>query len=95
MAVTFRPNAIVSSDGTIIALVHIESIGQINKGTEDAVIDKLKNDITFTVTTVSGKNHTISIERLIKAYKKECSFDDDMHNVYLSVLDRWIHLLGL
>ena len=94
MPATYRPNTIISDDGTIISLGHVESISQITKDTEEAVIDKLKDDITFSVTTSSGKEHIISVKRLVKAYNKECTFDNDMHTVYLCVLDRWIHLLG-
>ena len=92
MALAFRPNTLVSTNGTIISLRYVESISQISKE-EDAVIDKLKDDLTFKITTVSGCEHTISIKRLVKAYKKECTFDTDMHETYLAVLDRWNHLL--
>ena len=90
---SYRPNALIANDGTIVALMHVESISQVSKD-EDAVIDKLKDDLTFTVTTVSGCKHTISIRRLVRAYRKECSFDTDMHDTYQAILERWIHLLG-
>lgn len=93
MSLAYRPNALVSNDGTIVALMHVESISQISRE-EDAVVDKLKDDLTFTVTTVSGYIHTISIKRLVKAYQKDFQFDNDMHETYKSILDRWIHLLG-
>jgi hypothetical protein len=93
MASSYRPNALVADDGTIVALMHVESVSQCSKN-EDAVVDKLKDDLTFVVTTVSGRMHTISVKRLVRAYRKECSFDTDMHDTYLAVLDRWIHLLG-
>jgi hypothetical protein len=93
MANAFRPNALIANDGTIVALVHIESISQVSKE-EDATVDKLRDDLTFIVTTVSGFKHTISIKRLIKAHRADCVFDNDMHETYLSILDRWIHLLG-
>jgi hypothetical protein len=92
MASAFRPCTLVSNDGTIVSLRYVESISQIS-GNEDAVIDRLKDDLTFNITTVSGFKHTISIKRLVKAYKKECTFDTDMHETYLAVLDRWNHLL--
>ena len=93
MAAAFRPQSLVSNDGTIISLRYVESISQVSKG-EDAVIDKLKDDLTFDITTVSGCKHTISIKRLVKAYSKECTFDSNMHDTYLAILDRWINLLG-
>jgi hypothetical protein len=93
MASAYRPYALVTNDGTIVALMHIESISQASRG-EEAVVDKLKGDLTFNVTTVSGYIHTISIKRLVAAYKKDCRFDDDMHETYLAILERWIHLLG-
>jgi hypothetical protein len=93
MASAYRPYALVSNEGTIVALMHVESISQASKG-EEAVVDKLKGDLTFNVTTVSGKIHTISMRRLVAAYKKDCHFDEDMHETYLAILDRWIHLLG-
>ena len=93
MTFVYRPNSLVSADGTVIALIHIESISQVSKE-EDAVIDKLKDDLTFIVTTVSGCKHSISVNRLVKAYRGTTAFDSDMHNTYMSILDRWIHLLG-
>ena len=93
MSAAFRPNALVTNDGTIVALIHIESVSQVSKD-EDAVVDKLKDDLTFVITTVSGYKHTVSIKRLVKAYKKDHHFDNDMHETYLAILDRWIHLLG-
>ena len=93
MACAFRPQSLITNDGTIVSLRYVESISQVSKD-EDAVIDKLKDDLTFLVTTVSGNKHTISIKRLVKAYKKDHHFDNDMHETYLAILDRWINLVG-
>ena len=93
MACAFRPQSLITDDGTIVSLRYVESISQVSKD-EDAVIDKLKDDLTFLVTTVSGNKHTISIKRLVKAYKKDHHFDNDMHETYLAILDRWINLVG-
>ena len=93
MACAFRPQSLITDDGTIVSLRYVESISQVSKD-EDAVIDKLKDDLTFLVTTVSGNKHTISIQRLVKAYKKDHHFDNDMHETYLAILDRWINLVG-
>lgn len=93
MGRAYRPQTLIADDGTIVALRYVESIGQVSKE-EDAVVDKLKDDLTFLVTTVSGFNHTISVKRLVNAYNKECTFDDDMHDIYLAILDRWINLIG-
>jgi len=92
MASAYRPSSLISHDGTIVSLRYVESISQVSTE-EDAVIDKLKDDLTFTVTTVSGCKHTISIKHLVQTYKRDYSFDADMYNTYLSILDRWIHLL--
>ena len=93
MACAFRSQSLITDDGTIVSLRYVESISQVSKD-EDAVIDKLKDDLTFLVTTVSGNKHTISIKRLVKAYKKDHHFDNDMHETYLAILDRWINLVG-
>ena len=92
MAYAFRPNSLIDVDGTIVALVHVESISQSSKN-EHAVIDKLQGDITFIITTVSGHKHTMSIKKITETYKN-CAFSDNMHDTYLAILDRWIHLLG-
>ena len=93
MACAYRPQSLITDDGTIVSLRYVESISQVSKD-EDAVIDKLKDDLTFLITTVSGNKHTISIKRLVKAYKKDHHFDDEMHETYLAILDRWINLVG-
>ena len=93
MACTYRPQSLITDDGTIVSLRYVESISQVSKD-EDAVVDKLKDDLTFLITTVSGNKHTISIKRLVKAYKKDHHFDNEMHETYLAILDRWINLVG-
>ena len=93
MVCAYRSQSLITDDGTIVSLRYVESISQVSKD-EDAVIDKLKDDLTFSITTVSGCKHTISIKRLINAYKKECTFDNDKHDTYLAILERWINLLG-
>lgn len=93
MHAVFRPSSIVAEDGTIISLRYVESVSQLSKD-EDAVMDKLKDDLTFTVTTVSGYKHTISIKRLVRAYRNEIQFSENMYETYLSVLSRWNNLLG-
>lgn len=92
MATTFRPNVLVTTDGTIVSLRYVESINQVSKD-EDAVVDKLQDDLTFSITTVSGKTHTISVNRLVQTYKADCLFNDNKQDTYLAILDRWIHLL--
>jgi hypothetical protein len=94
MASAYRPQVLIANNGTIISLKYVESISQVSKEGEDAVVNKLKGDVTFDVTTVSGARYTISISHIVKAYIKECSFDDDKNDVYLAILERWIHLLG-
>ena len=93
MACAYRPQSLITDDGTIVSLRYVESISQVSKD-EDAVVDKLKDDLTFLITTVSGNKHTISIKRLVKAYKKDHHFDNEMHETYLAILDRWINLVG-
>lgn len=94
MTCNWRPQSLVTNNGTIVSLRYVESISQISKG-EDAVVDKLKDDLTFDITAVSGYIHTISVKRLIAAYSRDYRFDNDsMHEIYLCILDRWIHLLG-
>jgi hypothetical protein len=93
MAFAYRPQVLVTNNGTIVSLRYVESISQVSKE-EDAVVDKLKDDLTFSVTTVSGSIHTISIKRLSAAYRKECQFDNDKRETYLAIIDRWINLVG-
>lgn len=93
MGQVFRPSVLISNKGTNVALRHVESIHLVSKD-EDAVIDRLRDDLTFTIITVSGYEHTISANQLIKTFPKELSENAAVHDVYQAVLDRWIYLLG-
>ena len=83
--------------GEIVSLRHIESIS-FGKDSEEVVIDKLKNDVTIRLRTVSGAEYTASA---INAYRKIHKLDGDLGpikqggpaEIAESIYERWIWLL--
>ncbi len=84
----FRVVALVSTDETYILLRSIESIKQ-DKAADGEIIDVLKNDITLTVITVSGKEYEISVAKQMEIYKAHGSPQDKfaMRNL---IIDHWL-----
>ena len=84
----FRQAVLVSEDGDIIAIRYIESICAFTP--EDTSVDKLKDDITFNIITISGQKHCLSIKSQIRLHKLSGS----MSEIYGSILEKWIYLVG-
>ena len=96
---SFSQDVIVASDGTIIALKHIESFKPLNYVSEDAVIDRLKGDISFSFRTISGFEHTSSSNLICERQMhysaekvKSLTYDERFH-VVSDIVGHWMFLL--
>lgn len=96
---SFPYEAVVTSDGTIVSFKSIESFKFTEPESEDAVIDKLKDDVFFEFRTVSGKEYTssaLTICRIQLHYSKELTDTldmDDKQRKVREVYERWLWLL--
>jgi hypothetical protein len=80
--------AFVISNGTLIGLPFIESIDLSARADEDAVIDRLKGDLRFTIKTTSGKEYTLSMLQHISALT-EYPIPTDVKELGQSIIDKW------
>lgn len=93
---SFPYEVVVASDGTIISFKSIESFKFPVAGSEEAVIDKLKDDVFFEFRTVSGKDYTSSANSIFIL-----QLDSDPTNtgtiykerLVRDVYERWLWLL--
>lgn len=58
---------LLTNDNISIAIKYIESI-HISNNDADVLVDKLRNDIIFGITTISGKYYDISVQHQIKVH---------------------------
>ncbi len=86
----YQPTSLIAPDGSFIALKHIESMGASRSG-EDQLMDKLKEDITFDVITVSGQKYSISVQEQIKTFLNSAAYSPV--SIYTSILTRWANLV--
>lgn len=84
----FRVLALVTTDETFVLLRAIESIKQ-DKPDDEEIIDKLKDDITLSIVTLSGKEYKISVVQQIAIYEDHGAPQNkfEMRN---AIVDQWI-----
>jgi hypothetical protein len=63
--------AVFSTDDELIPLKSIESINYNFAEKEDQVINALKDDIIIRVTTLSGRQHMVSMRQLMEDWPNE------------------------
>ena len=83
----YRLNVIQAECGSIVLLKFVESISSKSEP-EDKVIDKLRDDLRFTVRTVSGHEYFIST----KAIAKIIGSDSSATEVAQAIYDKWKHI---
>jgi hypothetical protein len=73
----------VTNDGTSILLNRIESMN-IFRNNIESVVDKLKDDITFSVIMMSGKEHIISLNYFREKLGThiDCDNIELLHSIY-------------
>ena len=96
MKYIYRRIYVVANDGSSILLTRIESIN-IFRNEKDVIIDKLKDDISFSVVTMSGKEYTISLNYFREKIEKETDLSScDNNELLMAIYLAWerIHSKG-
>lgn len=75
------------SGNTVIALRHVESIRL--PDSEETVVDKLKADKSLFITTVSGKEYTISVRDQKEKLGSHYTMEADVDGLINGILVKW------
>lgn len=86
--VPFKLRAVYSVDREYIPLKHIESINRNFREDCDEVVDKLKNDQIVRITTLSGKEHLISMLDHIDIVKEDIHTPEEMWEI---IFNNWLN----
>lgn len=87
---TVYPSDVVyTHDGSVIALHYVESMRLTSE--EDKIVDILKGDINLVVSMVSGKEHRISMLKIISEDSRYTN--TDCEQLMAAIVDRWKHIL--
>jgi len=87
----YNLHVLVSDDGTVIALRYVESI-KLDRTSEQAVINVLKEDYSFDIITLSGMKYTISVETQKTAFQ-DLTFYGTHEEIALSIFEKWIYII--
>jgi hypothetical protein len=83
----FIPNYIVCTDGTIVLFKFIESLRDVsNLRNEEATIEKLKDDKTIMICTVSGQRYNVSV-RGQPSFKNKST--EDVDKLFKAICHKW------
>lgn len=86
----YSPGFVISGDA-IIGLAFIESI-HLGINDDDKIVDKLRGDSQFKITTTSGKEYTLSmLEHMTKL--KEYNIPSDINVIGQAILEKWGHIM--
>lgn len=83
----YHLNVVQTTCKRIIPLKFIESFGP-NISSADQVVDKLKDDFSFTIVTISGKEYTVSSKEVAAAIG---SYESPTA-IAQAVYDKWKHI---
>lgn len=92
---SYRLNIAMSTDNVLIPLKHIESIC-LEDDSENGVVNKLKDDFTLRITTLSGKQYEISMRRQVEMCSEIYSVsqdEEDMKHLGSEFVKKWVHLI--
>lgn len=88
----YNMHVLVSDDGTVIALRHVESI-KLDRTNEQAVVNILKEDYSFDIITLSGMKYTISVKTQITAFQDQ-TFYGTHEEIAMSIFEKWIYTIS-
>jgi len=88
----FKPGILVSTDGMILAIKYIEGI-EATKDEADVIIDKLSDDICFTVIMVSGKTYAVSTKYQMTVFKKQGT-PATVSATHEEILEKWVYMVS-
>jgi hypothetical protein len=83
----YRLNVIQAECGSIVLLKFVESISSKSEP-EDKVVDKLRDDLRFTVRTVSGREYLVSTRTIADIIGSDSSVADLAQDIY----EKWKHI---
>lgn len=86
----YAHSTLITNDNVSIAIKYIESI-HANIDSADVLVDKLRDDIVFGITTLSGKYYDISVryqQQIIKTFRHY----DDIEQLRTAIYEKWIFL---
>ena len=84
----FQPTTVVSDDRSVISLRYVESVN-FTQEDEDAVIEKLRDDLTIKIRTVSGMEHVISMQMQKTVYGTAFKIPSDLKELREAIIERW------
>jgi len=87
----YHKNVVVADDGTVIPLMHIETMNFI-RDDEDAVVDKLRDDCAINVVTLSGQRFLISMEMQLKTFSGDVRGDPE--ELSSAIYDKWVRIFN-
>ena len=87
----YRPDVVYTESMDIVHLKFVESMAPRSDkaGSEDLVIDKLKGDSVLLIRTVSGAEHSVSIERARILADDNTSTQDELMT---AIYNKWVKL---
>lgn len=85
----YRVTIVLTADGTFIPIKHIESINS-TREEADSVIDNLREDFVFRLTTLSGKEHEVSMKKQVETFGIEQPIS--IQQLFNDFLEKWINL---
>jgi len=83
--------AVRSIDNEYIPLKHIESVNMQYTDKADELVAKLKDDCVVKITTLSGKEHLLSMRQHIDLVKEDIHTVEEMLKV---IFDNWLNKVG-
>lgn len=88
----FKPSILVSNEGMIIAIKYIESI-EASRDEADVIVDKLADDIVFSIVMTSGKSYTISTKYQMEIFKKQGT-PVTASATHAEILEKWVYIVS-
>ena len=92
MPMAFKSPVVVTNENRLIALSAIESV-RYSTDEEDQLIDKLKDDLTVEIITLSGAKYDLSIRYQMKIFDHRIEPNDVLW-ARESIIEKWFRILG-
>jgi len=92
MPLAFQSTVVVTNDNKLVAISCIESM-KYNLEEEDRLIDKLKDDLTIEIITISGAQYSLSIRYQMMVFKNRIE-PVDVLTARQTIVEKWFRILG-
>lgn len=84
---TYHLNVIQTECGSVVLLKFVESFTS-NTEKEDELVDRLKDDLCFTVRTISGQTYRVSTKTISRIINGGGTLDE----IAQAIFDKWKHI---